>query len=96
MSFKGFVDHDVDVVCPTCGTEMDGAMGVTGSRGPKDGDVNVCMYCTEFSTFEGGQLRLLTDKERRGYISDRRLVEARSVARQYLDQHPEIDKRVRG
>lgn len=93
--FKGFVDHDVEVACPYCGTDMDGAMGVTGESGPKDGDVNICVYCTEFSTYEGGQLRAPTDEERRGYLGDVLLLRARAAVRTWLTRHPDLDKRVR-
>lgn len=52
------MDHKTEkMFCPTCLTKIDGAMNAEGGDvPPEDGDVSICIYCTEVLEYKNNGL----------------------------------------
>jgi hypothetical protein len=60
--------------CLNCGQELDGAASLETDNAPRSGDLSVCIYCAHVAMFiEGGNLRELTDEERKEAFADNRI-----------------------
>ena len=52
--------------CPTCGVEHDGALNMSGSNPPANGDISVCAACGCINIFDDeveGRMRLPNREE---------------------------------
>ena len=59
-------DHNINSVCPICRAVHDGMASMLDTRGPEDGDVNMCIFCGGVSIYQHdieGRLRFATDEE---------------------------------
>jgi len=58
------------VGCPVCGKQLDRARAIS-TRGPKPGDLSLCIYCTAVLRFNNDlTLRECTDEEFKGFPED--------------------------
>ena len=49
--------HTAKMFCPKCITEIDGATNLEGGdQTPEDGDISICIYCTEVLEYADGTL----------------------------------------
>jgi hypothetical protein len=79
------------VVCPHCGTELDGSLITTGDHPPDPGDVTICVACHRLSLFDQhGHLRPPTPAETRAL--NRRPDVRRAVAMLYQHEADEADE----
>jgi len=60
--------------CSRCGMKLDGATNVSGQGAPDDGDYSFCIYCGNWSIFEGGMLRPPTSGEAMAIAADPKLL----------------------
>jgi hypothetical protein len=68
--------------CLNCGKELNGAACTDGSDiTPHDGDVSICLYCSEIMVFcdEEKNFRALSKEEEREILKDDRLLEALKI-----------------
>jgi hypothetical protein len=51
--------------CPNCGVKNDAVRGEHGEKGPTEGDISICLYCTALAVFTDtkGHVRLPTPEE---------------------------------
>lgn len=50
--------------CPSCGTAVGAATGVSGSQVPEPGNISICAYCTGVAMYDDElALRELEDEE---------------------------------
>lgn len=88
------------VSCPHCGQEPVAASGLTTSRTPMDGDVQICGGCHRASVFVAGPLglgaRLPTDAEQAAIDSDPVLKAALGALAESYDSWDAADLAYRG
>lgn len=80
--------------CPFCGYVIDAYSGVTHGRGPKPGDITMCLACGSFSKFgERHELIAMTDlevhelpEEQRALLNKMRLTRRQVVGDEILER----------
>lgn len=81
-------------VCPTCGAKNDALTDIelSGAQ-PKENDVTVCLYCSNFQIFTGQGLatRAPTDDEREELLTDDRMIKAVLATRIWQVKHGPLD-----
>lgn len=75
-------DFDVACVCPQCRAVCEGMANTETTDPPKDGDVNVCIFCKGLSVYDDSvptKLRFPTDEELAMYAKDPRFEAIRAA-----------------
>lgn len=64
-----------DLVCPSCGSKLNGATDPVGDATPSSGDITVCLYCGHILVFTDDlRLRNPTDEEIHEIAGDVRIL----------------------